>query len=103
MEKEKSVINDEIRQTRLKKDLRKLKKKIPYSILIFSLITIVLIYLLEGKLYKFIGNNYNLIWSIGLCLAFLLMIYLIIIIFKIKTISKEIKSLGAKMYNKMKL
>ena len=103
MEKDKSVINDEIRQTRLKKDLKKLKRKIPYSILIFGFLTIIIIYFLEGELYKFLGNNYNLIWTIGLFLAFLLVIYLIIIAFKIKTITKEIKSLGEKMYNKMKL
>ncbi|MFT5762109.1 MAG: FtsH-binding integral membrane protein [Polaribacter sp.] len=104
MEKEESVIKYEIRQTNLKKVVKKLKKKIPYFIFIFIFFGIALIILLEGVLNKFLGNNsYNLILIISAFFILLSLGYIIMMLLKIKSFNKEIKSLGEKMYHKMKL
>jgi hypothetical protein len=62
-----------------------------------------LIFLLEGKLNKIVGNSYNLVLAISILLVLLTSTYMILMNLKIKNIKKEIKSLGEKMYNKMKL
>ena len=103
MEKEESITKYEIRQTDLKKELTKLKKKVPYSIIVFVCFGIALVMLIEGKLYKYIGGNYNIIFVISVFLVSIVSIYMLTITFKINKLNKEIKSLGEKMYNKMKL
>ncbi len=102
-EKEELVIKYEIKQTHLKKELAKLKKKIPYSIIVFICFGIALVALIEGKLYKFTGGNYNIILVISIFLVLIVSIYMLSITFKINNLNKKIKSLGEKMYNKMKL
>ncbi len=103
MNKDKSVIKDEIKQTKLKKELRRFKKKIPYSILLLVCFSFVLVYLIEGKIYKYLGDNYNLILVISIFLVSIVIIYMITIIIKMNSIKKEIKLLGERMYQRMKL
>ncbi len=103
MKKDKSVIKDEIKQTKLKKELRRFKKKIPYSILLLVCFSFVLVYLIEGKIYKYLGDSYNLILVISVFLVSIVIIYMITIIIKMNSIKKEIKLLGEKMYQRMKL
>ncbi|WKD86166.1 hypothetical protein KCTC32516_01525 [Polaribacter huanghezhanensis] len=101
MEKEKIVIEYETKQRVLKKRVKKIKRKTPYSIFIFF--AIALVFLLDGKLDKFLGNSYNLIPIISAFFVLTTAIYIVMITLKIKDINKEVKSLGEKMYKKMKL
>ncbi|MFN0730086.1 hypothetical protein [Polaribacter gochangensis] len=103
MVKEKTVVEQETKQRVLKKRVKKIKGKIPYSIFIFIFFAIALVFLLEGKLDKFLGNSYNLILVISAFFVLTTAIYIVIITLKIKDINKEIQSLGEKMYKKMKL
>ena len=103
MEKEKIVIEYETKQRVLKKHVKKIKRKTPYSIFIFIFFAIVLVFLLEGKLDKFLGNSYNLILVISAFFVLTTAIYIVTITLKIKDINKEVKSIGEKMYKKMKL
>lgn len=103
MEDEKIVIKYETKQRELKKLIKKVKRKIPYSVIGIIFFGIALIFLLEGRLNKFIGNSYNLILVISIISFVFFIIYMISIYNKIKNINKENKSLGEKMYNKMKL
>ncbi len=103
MEKEKLVIEYETKQRVLKKRVKKIKRKIPYSIFIFIFFAIALVFLLEGKLDKFLGNSYNLILVTSAFFVLTTAIYIVIITLKIKDINKEVQSLGEKMYKKMKL
>lgn len=103
MGKDESVIEYEIRQTSLKKVVKKLKNKIPYFILGFIFFGTALVILIEGVLNKFLGNSYNLILIISAFFVLLSSSYMIMMTLKINKISKEIKSLGEKMYHIMKL
>lgn len=100
---EESVIKYEIRQTSLKKTVKKLKKKIPYFILGFIFFGTALVILIEGVLNKFLGNSYDFILITSVFFVLLSSSYMIIMTVKINRISKEIKLLGEKMYHKMKL
>lgn len=104
MENEESVIKYEIRQTNLKKTKKKLKKKIPYFIFICISFGTALVILLEGVLNNFSANNsYSLSVIISVFFILLSLGYIIMMLLKINSINKEIKSLGEKMYHKMKL
>ncbi|WP_347173933.1 hypothetical protein [Polaribacter uvawellassae] len=103
MEKEKIVIEYETKQRVLKKLVKKTKKKIPYSIFGLIFFCFALIALLDGKLNKIVGNSYNLVLVISILLVLLTSTYLILMYQKINKINRKIKSLGEKMYNKMKL
>jgi len=103
MENEKLVIKFESKQRELKKRIKTVKRKIPYTISGIILSGIALIILLDGKLNEFVGNSYNLILVISIVSIIFSIIYLILIYSKIKILNKESNSFGMKMYNKMKL
>lgn len=103
MGKDETVIEYEIRQTSLKKVVKKLKNKIPYFIFGFVFFGTALIILIEGVLNKFLGNSYNLILIISTFFVLFSSGYMIMMLLNINSINKEIKSLGEKMYHKMKL
>ena len=103
MEKEESIITYEIKQKKLKRKVKKLKKKTPYFIVGFIFFGISLFFLLEDKLNKFLGNSYNLILLISTICIFIIICYIIIITKKTNRVNKEVKTLGEKMYHIMKL
>lgn len=103
MEKDESVIKYQIKQTSLKKGLKKLKKKIPFSIGLFIFFSVILLALIDKELFELLGKSGNIVLISSIILVILLMIYIVFIFIKLKKINNEIKYLGEKIYNKMKL
>lgn len=93
----------ENKQRTLKKEKKLLKKKVPYflfGLLFFALGTITL---LDGKCNEYLGNSNNLILITLSLLLIISFVYLIIVSVKIKRKNTEIKTLGNKLYQLMKL
>ena len=90
-------------QKKIKKEKKKLIKSIPYFIFGFVFFGIGVIYLLEEKLNHIVGNSHNLILIIAIIFGIVSLIYMIIISLKVKNKNEELKLLGNKLYNLMKL
>ena len=102
-EEKKLVYQYELKQKALKKENLKYKKRVPYYIFGFIFFAIGLITLLDGRVDHYVDNSFNLILVITSIVGFISIIYLIIIYMKTKKNNAEIKVLGNKVYNEMKL
>ena len=90
-------------QKLLKKEIKSLKKKIPYFIIGFIFFSIGCISVFEGKFNDLFGNSYNLILSIIVLLILTSIAYIILTAFKVKVKNSQIKTIGLQLYNMMKL
>jgi cytochrome bd-type quinol oxidase subunit 2 len=97
------VIALEKAQRKLKKEIKTLKKKMPYYIIGFLFFGVILFGLFDNNLNKYVGNSVNLFIIIGILSCSLCLIYLIITSNKIAHRKKESKELGSKLYRIMKL
>ena len=102
-EEKKLVYQYELKQKALKKENQKYIKRIPYYIFGLIFFAIGLITLLDGKIDHYVGNSFNLILVVTSFVGLISIIYLIIIYIKTKKNNAEIKVLGNKVYNEMKL
>jgi uncharacterized membrane protein len=102
-EEKKLVYQYELKQKALKKENQKYIKRIPYYIFGFIFFAIGLITLLDGRVDNYVSNSINLIILITSIVGLISIVYLIIIFIKIKKNNAEIKVLGNKVYQEMKL
>jgi DMSO/TMAO reductase YedYZ heme-binding membrane subunit len=90
-------------QRKLKKEIKTLKKRMPYYIIGFLFFGFIIFGLFDNNLNKYVGNSVNLFIVIGIISCSLCLIYLIITSNKIANRRKESKELGSKLYRIMKL
>lgn len=91
------------RQKKIKKEIKKIKKRLPTIIIGFSFLTFIALYSLEDKFYKLFGNGVNYITS-GVIFIGIVCLFLVYKSFNsIGRKEKENKTLGLKIYNLMKL
>jgi len=102
-EEKKLIVQYERKQKSIKKDIKELKKKIPYCFSGFVLCTIGVIYLLQIRTSNMISSTlYSIIAGVS-TIGIIALIYFININLKINKKRKENKILGSKMYKIMKL
>jgi uncharacterized membrane protein len=97
------VIALEERQRKLKKEVKQIKKRMPYYITGFFFFSFLIIGLFEGKLDKYIGDSINFIIIVGIVCCATCLVYLITLTKKVASKKKENKEIGSKLYRLMKL
>lgn len=98
------VIALEKRQGQLKKEIKQIKKRMPYYIIGFFFFSILIIGLFEGKLEKLVGgDSINFIIIVGIVCCISCLIYLIALTKKITSKKKEDKEIDNKLYDLLKL
>lgn len=97
------VIALEKRQGQLKKEIKQIKKRMPYYITGFFFFSILIIGLFDGKPEKFIGDSINFIIVVGIVCCVTCLIYLIVLAKKIASKKKEDEEIDNKLYDLLKL
>jgi hypothetical protein len=103
MNKITEITRQQKKQTALKSEVKKIKKRVPIYIIAFILFGSISFFFLEYKFYHIYANNINTLMYIVSFLSFISFFLFLRSYVKIKKKQKEAKSIGYKLYNLMKL
>ncbi|GGH01523.1 hypothetical protein GCM10011416_20350 [Polaribacter pacificus] len=105
MNKEESidVVQLQLAQKQLIKSVARRRKKIPITVIGIVLCVSALLYLLEEKTYHLFGSSTKMVYVVLISTSIIIIFYLVFSFIKLRRMSSEVKKIGNKLYNIMKL
>lgn len=97
------VVQLELEQKQLIKSVSRRRKKIPFTVMGIILFGAALLFLLEEKTYNLLGITAKLVYIVLTTTSIIIAVYLVFSFMKLRKMSSEVKKIGNKLYNIMKL
>lgn len=98
-----NVVELQSRQKRLEKNIKRRKKKMPYTIFGMILCVLIVVFLFEEKAYHLFGTSTKMIAIIGIVSIVIIAVYIILTLLRIRKTNIELKEIGNQLYNILKL